>query len=304
VVVASCAAAPPAATALPPVPLADRQIAVLELPGSPDWLVADFGSVWAHRDDGNVIRIDPKTQAVTATIDADVDHAGLCQGLGTDGTAIWTCSGADIVRIDPATNRVSDTVKAGKIFGQGRLVTADEQLWVITGENGDELAGYDLDLHALSGPFDLGAPCGDLAVGAGATWLACPAANLVLRFDPDSTLVTDRITVAAANQISAAQGAVWVGSSEGIVRIDAATKAARLAVPGLVPGDAGSVWASPSAVWVRTTVPFLTRIDPASGRVVETITAPEYGRGGDVIGLGEELWASDSDDGVVIRLRP
>jgi len=286
------------------VALADRQIAVLELPGSPDWLIADFGSVWAHADNGTVIRIDPASHALLATIDADVNRGGLCQGIGTDGESIWTCSGNDIVRIDPGSNRVIESFRVGKILGQGRLRSADEQLWIITGENGEELAGYELHDKTMSEAFELGARCGDLAVGSGAVWLACPAANLVLRFDPDSTAVTDRITVAAANQISVADGAVWVGSSDGIVRIDAATKTPRLVVPGLVPGDTGSVWASPSAVWVRTTVPFLTRIDPVSGRVVETITAPEYDRGGDVIGVANELWASDSDDGVVIHLRP
>ena len=300
-VVAGCAGAAP--TPPPPVPLADRVVKVLELPGSPDWLVADFGSVWAHADDGTVIRIDPSTNAVLASIDSDVNHAGLCQGIGTDGAAIWTCSGSDLVRIDPGTNAVSATVQAGKIFGQGRLVPVDDELWVITGDNGDALAGVDLETRELSAAFDLGAPCGDIAVGLGAVWLACPAANLVIRFDPDSTTVTDRIAVKAANQLSVGRDAVWVGSTDGIVRIDATTKEAKVVLPGLVPGDTGSVWASPAAIWIRTSPTFLTRIDPATTRVIETITAPDYDRGGDVIGLGDAVWASDSDNGVVVHLR-
>ena len=60
--------------------------------------------------------------------------------------------------------------------------------------------------------------------------------------------------------------------------------------------------ASPVAVWIRTSPTFLTRIDPATSRVVETITAPDYDRGGDVIGVGDAVWASDSDNGVVVHL--
>jgi len=285
------------------VPLADRQIAVLEPGGSPDWLVAGFGSVWVHRDDGNVMRIDPATQAVIAVIDADVNRAGLCQGIGTDGTSIWTCSGSDLVRVDPATNATEDVVRAGKIFGQGRLVSLAGHVWVLTGDDGERLVGVDSATLQVGEPIALDAGCRDLAVGGDAVWAACTPADLVLRIDPASGAVTDRITVKGANQLSVGADAVWVGSTDGIVRIDLASRQPRLAVKGAVPGDIGSVWASAEAVWLRLGTPFLTRIDPATSRVVERISAPEYDRGGDVIGVDGTLWATDSDNGVIVHLR-
>jgi hypothetical protein len=130
----------------------------------------------------------------------------------------------------------------------------------------------------------------------------CPRENLVLRIDPTASAVTDRIAVTTPTQISVGADAAWVGSADGIVRIDLEDRSARVAVNNLVPGDLGAVWASPTAIWVRAAEPFLSRIDPATSRVVETITASEYGAG-DVIGFGDGLWASDSESGAVVHLR-
>jgi DNA-binding beta-propeller fold protein YncE len=279
------------------VPLAERQIAVLQLV-LPDWLTAGFGSVWVKRDDGPVLRIDPGSHEIVATIPGEP-----CNGIGRDGTSIWTCAGSGLARIDPATNEVVDTVAAGKIFGQGRLVNEGGRVWVITGENGESISGIDAASLAVGQATDLGAACADLAAGGGAVWAACPAANLVLRIDPATGKVTDRVTVAAATQISVGADAVWVGSSEGLVRIGLQDRVPRVAVKGLVPGFLGSVWASADAVWVRRERPFLSRVDPATSRVVDTIAAPDYDGGGDVLGLDGTIWASAADDSVLVHLR-
>ena len=55
----------------------------------------------------NLIRIDPATNEVTATIPLP-DR--LCQGFTASEDAIWACAADALVRIDPATNTITDTV--------------------------------------------------------------------------------------------------------------------------------------------------------------------------------------------------
>jgi hypothetical protein len=77
----------------------------LELTGGPDHLAA-AGSLWVRKDDGTVLRIDPDDTTEIATI---TTSDGLCQGLGADDVAVWSCTDDGVARIDPATNEVAAT---------------------------------------------------------------------------------------------------------------------------------------------------------------------------------------------------
>ena len=55
----------------------------------------------------NLIRIDPATNEVAATIPLP-DR--LCQGFTASEDAIWACAADALIRIDPATNEITDTV--------------------------------------------------------------------------------------------------------------------------------------------------------------------------------------------------
>ncbi|HYN69777.1 MAG TPA: hypothetical protein VEX41_06180 [Candidatus Eisenbacteria bacterium] len=286
----------------PSVPLAERQIALLEMPGDPDWLVAGFGSMWVKRDDGNVVRIDPTSHELLATVDADITNPGLCQGIGSDETSIWACSGPDIVRIDPATNEVVDVVQAHKIYVQGRLVSAAGRVWILNGENGDRLVGVDGATLEAGDPIALDAACYDLAVGAGAVWAACPSSNLVLRIDPVSATVTARIEVESPYMVTVGADAAWAATPTGIARIDLDDHGVRSVAMESAPGGEAGIWADASSVWVRTADVFLIRVDVATLQIIEIITDPERGAG-DVVGLDGSLWASDFINGRVVHLR-
>lgn len=97
-------------------------------PKGPGGVAEAFGSVWvAGYENGEVWRYDPATLAVTAKI------SGVGPGiedLKASPTAIWTANsaGASISRIDPATNRVTNTVAVGA--GPRQIAPADDHLWV------------------------------------------------------------------------------------------------------------------------------------------------------------------------------
>jgi hypothetical protein len=111
--------------------LDSRLVATIDL-ASPDGLVEVSGAVWVKTDDGRVPRIDPGTDTVTGTVQLDTatDPSHYCQGIGTDGTAVWACTASDsatgIVRIDPTTMAVGEPVAVDKVFDQLSLRTTVE----------------------------------------------------------------------------------------------------------------------------------------------------------------------------------
>ena len=76
------------------------------------------------------------------------------------------------------------------------------------------------------------------------------------------------------------------------------------AVYNLSPRYGGAIYATDDSVWVRLEGgPFLARIDPTSQEIVETIEAPRLKSGGDVIQIGDSVWASAYDDLALVELR-
>jgi hypothetical protein len=48
--------------------------------------------------------------------------------------------------------------------------------------------------------------------------------------------------------------------------------------------------------------PFLTRIDPSSHEIVQTIKAPDLPSGGDIVEIDGSLWATAFDDATLVEL--
>ena len=271
----------------------------LKVTGGPDWLVATAGSLWVKRDDGHVNRIDPESGDVQSEIVTRVTSTEGCNGLGVSADAVWSCSGQDLVRIDPETNEVVGTIPTGKVFSQGRLVEAADRIWVLSGK-GDQLVGVATADSTPGDPVALPVTCADLAVADDVVYAACPDADTVLRFDPASGSVTAKVTVPDPMQISGTSGAVWVAGADGLVRMDPSSLAVQLTVPGWHPGGSGASWPARPMCGVREAEPFLTRVDAATGAKTRIVSAP-YGPG-DVLVEGDRVWTSDSENSVLVRL--
>jgi streptogramin lyase len=100
------------------------------------WVAAGGGSVWAvNANYDAVTRIDIATKKVVATVPVPVEIPfGIAVGKG----AVWVAGAGKVVRIDPATNRVSGVVTLSKrsvpIFTQVALGPAG--LWATDYEEG------------------------------------------------------------------------------------------------------------------------------------------------------------------------
>ncbi len=98
-------------------------------------------------------------------------------------------------------------------------------------------------------------------------------------------------------------GDVWVAFDGGIAQVDPESLDVK-AVYELAARFGGAIHATGDEVWVREKGGhFLARIDPAGERIVETIEAPKLSSGGDVIVIGDSVWATAYDQSTMVELR-
>jgi DNA-binding beta-propeller fold protein YncE len=282
--------------------LADVQAASIRLIGGPDWLTSHGGFIWVKRDDGIVTRIDPTTNRPSGEVRADTKSDQLCQGIGSGGGAVWSCSGSDVVRIDPKRLEVTASVPVGKTFDSGRLVFAGGKIWVLSGE-GDRLVGIDTATVSVGSTVELPVPCNELGFGGDMVWAFCRASGTVLAVDPTSASVEARLELDEPSMGFATERDLWVGSAGSLLRIDLETLQPVARFVNLDPGLEGTVTVDGENVWVRTRAGFLHRIHAPSNTVAEQIAPADALSGGDVLPRGEWLWVTASDDALLLRLR-
>jgi hypothetical protein len=276
----------------------------VEISDEPDWLATGFGSLWALRGNGSVVRLSPRGK-VQADIDPELYQPPPCQGIGASTHAVWACATpGTIMRIDPHTNEVAATVKVPKINEQGRLPSSGDQVWLLTGD-GDRLAGLSEKTNQLGDPIELGTFCSDVAdrVDGSTLWVVCASEGAVLRVDLAKKKVTGRVTdLPLAASVSVGED-VWVGFEEGLARIDPSSLDVTLLQTAVTPDR---IRAADDHVWVREEggKAFLSRIDATSGEVRQIIAADDLTSGGDVTEFEGAVWATSYDDLTIVKLTP
>ena len=155
-----------------------------------------------------------------------------------------------------------------------------------------------------------------LAYGFDALWLAMPAEGTVARLDP-ATGKTEAFATGLVSPRTVAVGSdsLWValhGSGDDqavpgdtqVARIDPASGEvlAEIEVGG-TPQYGVELWADADGVLVRSTDPWLARIDEATNEVVDRVTADLPIQGPLTIGFGS-IWTVNIERDVVYRLRP
>jgi YVTN family beta-propeller protein len=178
---------------------------------------AGFGSVWvANGPAGTIIRIDPATDKVVATI--QVGRPVCCLAFGAK--AVWAASLAtdSVVRIDPAANAVVDAFPSGGLAPQG-ISFADGFVWVANHH---------------------GNPTGSIAK-------IDPATDTVIDVIP----VGAASFTGGPSALAAVPGSVWAGvpNQSAVVRIGTGADAISATIP--VHGACGEVAADPQQAWCR-----------------------------------------------------
>ena len=209
-----------------------------------------------------------------------------------------------MVRIDPETNEVISTLSTRKMPIQGRLISSAGKLWLID-ESGKALTGVDLRSEKPEAELRLPGVCPQLASqpaeGDATLWAVCPAEDKLLRIDPAVPEVTGEVELAGADNASVGED-VWVAFEGGVAQVDPESLEV-LAVYELYARFGGAIHATDDEVWVREAEGhFLGRIDPDQQEIVETIEAPDLPSGGDVLVVGDSVWATAYDQSTIVQL--
>ena len=139
---------------------------------------------------------------------------------------------------------------------------------------------------------------------AGSVWITSTKKSLLTRVDAKTEKVIAQIPVGPAPRfLAAGLGGVWtLNQGDGSVsRVDPATNKVAATIEVGVPGPGGDIAVGEGAVWVTAFGKPLSKINPATNRVVTQYV----GKGGDAlrVGLGS-LWLSNHEFHEVWRIDP
>ena len=278
--------------------------AVFEVGGHPDWLAIDESAWVSNEPKDNVSRLDAKTNTVGATIDLGAGKHP-CSGLAAGFGSLWVpnCGDKTMARIDLKTGSITATIPTSIGDSEGSIVTGAGSVWLMIDKNGT-LARFDPATNKVVAEISVASGSYGLAFGEDAVWVTSTEHGTVARVDPHTNLVADTITVGKSPRfIAAGLGAVWVlNQGDGsVLRIDPKTNKVAATIEVGVPGPGGEIAAGEGSVWVTSFEFPLSRVDPATNKVVQQF----YGPGGDSvrIGLGS-VWLSNLRAGNVWRIDP
>ena len=184
--------------------------------------VGEDGDVWViNQGDSTVSRIDPDSSEVTST----KSTLGIPSGVAAGEGAVWITNGyggpsgsGEVVRVDLTDESVESAFPSGNAKA---IVVAFGSIWLADADR-DLVLRYDpknLDAAPVEIPTDedsnASAAPRSLSVGTGSVegiWVANELGDTVLRIDPETNEVADRIPVESPYAVAADGGGVWVTS--------------------------------------------------------------------------------------------
>jgi ABC-type branched-subunit amino acid transport system substrate-binding protein len=180
------------------------------------------GGVWAANPDGSVSRIDPETGRLVATIETKFPAWTIA--AGEEGVWFLNYPGpAGVTRIDPRTNRVTQTIPVGANSLRGVAVGAGS-VWAAATDEG-VVWRIEPGQPPITRTIDVGRGVTFVAFGEGAAWTGNYVDGTVARIDPRTNTVTARSSVGAPQALAAGAGAAWVsvagGTTEGALTVSA-----------------------------------------------------------------------------------
>lgn len=303
--------------------LSERLEAEIAVPGSPDWPLAAFGSIWVLAPDlptktgegtPNLVRIDPATNGIAATIELP-DR--LCQGIVASDDAIWACAVDGLVRVDPGTNAITTSVPIKGAQAFYRPAFGGGMVWALGSNSmvGDTVIRLDPTTEETTS-FPVSASVGGMTYGLDALWLAITDDGTLIRMDP-ATGATEVVASGLVSPKSIVLGSdsLWVALHGGtedqaqpgdpqVARIDPATGEVLAEVEvGGSPQYGVELWADADGVLVRSTDPWLARIDEATNEVVDAVTHEPAIHGPLTVAFGS-IWTINIERDVVYRISP
>jgi streptogramin lyase len=231
-------------------------------------MASAFGSLWvAACGDGSLLRIDPKTSKIVATISSGaVNTSG---SLASTEDSIWMLTDlkTTLSRIDPDQNAAVGEFRVPA--GCESLTSGEKALWLAC-PNENKVLRINPETNLVEKEIIVSAQPEALAIGANAVWVLCAKDGKIDRIDPKTNQVSKSINLdvpGAKGSIAYGDGFVWasvVGFP--LTRID---PEAGTVVQQFYGAGGGVIATSPGAIWLTNPDGMLLRID--TKRVLATL---------------------------------
>jgi DNA-binding SARP family transcriptional activator/streptogramin lyase len=277
-------------------------------------LAVGAGAAWLAGADGIVVRLDPRTAAVT-----HVTHTPIAtDAVATSDRSVWAAAdGGVIYRIDARTGAVVD--RSGPSRGGVRptdVVAAYRHLWLTVGPT-QTLRTAPLVIDGTLHAAVIRVPDGPTRIryGAGALWVRSFGDRGLLRIDPDSNRVVGKFRTDGGGDVAFGNGSVWATSfADNVVeRIDPRTNAvvARIPTEGLSPlgvaGADGAIWVANhhANTFGRDRTGSVVKIDPRRNRVVAKIplgAAEECCGPDNMVAAFGDIWVDIPNQHLLVRI--
>ena len=281
------------------IPIAERAIATMKVPGFADFLVADGDSVWATNE-GRVEKLQYDHTGPIATVLVPNPCGAMEIGFG----ALWVanCKDSSLFRIDLKTTRVTAVIptKLADPYGELSIAVGAGSVWLLTDESGilsriDPQSNRVIERIKVL-PYSYAAVFGFNSVWITNTGKAGSGNGSVQRIDPSTNRIVATIPVGPLPRfLAAGEGGVWtLNQGDGSVsRIDPLSNALVANIAVGVEGPGGDIATGAGAVWVRATKVLLSIIRPDTNRVVGRF-GPPAGSGA-VRVAGKFTWVTAHD---------
>ena len=264
-------------------------------------LATDRTSIWLFTNDGKLVRIDPQTNSIAASVTLS-STTDAYQSLAGDRAGLWVTDWdtSKVLRFDPVTLRATGTIDVGT-SPKGVLVTS-AAVW-IANTHGGSVERIDPKTNKIVANIAVGptGPSGPnwLARGFGSIWTGVPNVGSVFRINETTNAIEATIPIVGAASpcggLAATSTAVWITSCDGtnfVTQIDPATNT----VAGSIDlGGKGYTFAVVAdRPWISPTDGQIVRLDPVSHTVDRVIApGPGFAGGGDVVVAAGSLWVND-----------
>lgn len=294
--------------ACPAIPtVTEVRLAPIDLPDDPVDVVFADCSAWAQSQSngGGIVRIDPVTGTVVATIVPDEVVASLTAHDGAVYAIAIPASSEPgdtprLVRIDPATNLVADVVA---VPTGGDLAILGDTAWVRNTRTG---ASSRVPLDGGAKPEEVGVFGSFVGTAFGSVWTHPGQTGRLGRFDATGRLIS--IDVGEVVRCAIAETGIACADGRGhiaFVSPDTNTVTWSMDLPGWT-ADVASIAASGGSIWIQPAeVPPgrfdstpLIELDERTGREIRRLDLPIQQPMGLWAG-GSSLWASSVETPLV-----
>jgi YVTN family beta-propeller protein len=210
---------PPGGGTVERVDLATRKLVQIRVgpatPGNAEQTTIAAGAegVWAgNSDTSRVVRLDPDTGHIAATVAETIQVAGIAVGAGS----VWAADPINnvVVRIDPKTSRVVARIPVAD--GPRRLAVGEGAVWVVGEFPNSGVWRIDPKANRAVAHVAVPARANWVGVGEGSVWVTShtpghAGPGSVTRIDPETNTVVATIDLGYSPEgVVVANGLVWV----------------------------------------------------------------------------------------------